>query len=451
MGRAALARALIAALSGRLRTPPRGEQRGPTAQPGVSPRPPTRQVSALPLRVLLQIGVAPRAVQARRSREHAGQSAFDRLALRRRRLGPDLELHDCSLKGRREPDDRDVVSRRLLIVGLLAVLLPAATAAAAKPKPATTSWAEPQIVTITAQGIMGTDPATFRPDDPLTRGAAADLVASLKRQPSVAVSAPTLPVTIAGLDSRLVSALALQDVATGLATAAKTAGLAPPSRFGTEVVARLLGLRTNHPAAQDNLELLPGDAATRAEAAFSAARMLRLGVGDADAVRASAETFQLPELTVWQQRVLTTAVGLIGDPYVWAGSSERPGAPAGVPTRGGFDCSGFVWRVYKLQAYPGAPTLPGVLKGRTTYEMSGEVPPAKRIGFARLAPGDVLFFGAHGPRSKPAEVNHMGIYLGNGWFIHSSGYGVALAELSGWYRTRFAWARRPLAEAGLSA
>ena len=344
------------------------------------------------------------------------------------------------------------MSRRLLILGLLAVLLPAATAAAAKPKPATTtSWAQPQIVAITAQGIMGTDPATFRPDDPLTRGAAADLVASLKRQPPVMVSAPTLPVTIAGLDSRLVSALALQDASTAFATAAKTAGLAPTSRFGTEVVARLLGLRTNHPAAQDNLELLPSDPATRAEAAFSAARMLKLGPRDADAVRAAAATFELPELTDWQRRILTTAVGLIGYPYVWAGTSERPGAPAGIQTRGGFDCSGFVWRVYKLQAYAGAPTLPAVLKGRTTYQMSGEVPPAKRIGFAQLAAGDVLFFGARGPRSKPSEVSHMGIYLGNGWFIHSSGYGVAVASVTGWYRTRFAWARRPLAEAGLSA
>ena len=66
-----------------------------------------------------------------------------------------------------------MVSRRLLIVGLLGVLLPAATAVAAKPKPGTTSWAEPQIVAITAQGIMGKDPATFRPDDPLTRADAA--------------------------------------------------------------------------------------------------------------------------------------------------------------------------------------------------------------------------------------------------------------------------------------
>jgi cell wall-associated NlpC family hydrolase len=43
----------------------------------------------------------------------------------------------------------------------------------------------------------------------------------------------------------------------------------------------------------------------------------------------------------------------------------------------------------------------------------------------------------------------VGIYLGNGWFIHSSGYGVAVAQLDGWYAREFAWARRPLAEAGL--
>ncbi|MDQ5821131.1 MAG: C40 family peptidase, partial [Actinomycetota bacterium] len=338
-----------------------------------------------------------------------------------------------------------------LTLGLLAVLAPAATATAAKPKPATTSWAQPQIVTITAQGIMGTDPTTFRPDDPLTRGAAANLVASLTRQPPAAVPSPTLPVSIAGLDSRLVGALALQDAAATFAAGAKTAGLAPPSRFGTEVVARLLGLRTNHPAARDDLELAPGDTSTRAEAAFSAARMLKLGAGDAEAVREAAATFALPQLTDWQKRVLTTAVGLIGYPYVWAGTSERAGAPAGVPTRGGFDCSGFVWRVYKLQPYAGAPKLATVLKGRTTYQMSGEVPADKRIAFARLAPGDLLFFGGQGLRSKPADVNHMGIYLGNGWMIHSSGYGVAVVGLTGWYRTRFAWARRPLAEAGLSA
>jgi cell wall-associated NlpC family hydrolase len=82
--------------------------------------------------------------------------------------------------------------------------------------------------------------------------------------------------------------------------------------------------------------------------------------------------------------------------------------------------------------------------------MSGEVEAAQRISFSHLKPGDVLFWGASGPRSKPSQVDHTGIYLGNGWFIHSSGNGVALAQLSGWYKQRFAWARRPLSEAGLS-
>ena len=41
------------------------------------------------------------------------------------------------------------------------------------------------------------------------------------------------------------------------------------------------------------------------------------------------------------------------------------------------------------------------------------------------------------------------IYLGNGWLIQSSGYGVALEQVTGWYQRRLAWGRRPLAEAGL--
>jgi hypothetical protein len=35
--------------------------------------------------------------------------------------------------------------------------------------------------------------------------------------------------------------------------------------------------------------------------------------------------------------------------------------------------------------------------------------------------------------------------------IHSSGQGVAVTPMTGWYRTQFAWGRRPLAEAGLTA
>ena len=42
------------------------------------------------------------------------------------------------------------------------------------------------------------------------------------------------------------------------------------------------------------------------------------------------------------------------------------------------------------------------------------------------------------------------IYLGGGWFVHSSGNGTTLHPFEGWYRDRFAWARRPLREAGLA-
>ena len=333
------------------------------------------------------------------------------------------------------------------LVAALALLTSAPADAA---KPAAPSWAAPQIKLVTAQGLMGvTDPTQFRPDDALTQGALAQLVAGLTHAELTVPAKPTAPVTMAGLDARLVGALALADVARTYATAARAAGIAVPSRFGTEVTARLLGLRTNHPAAQDNLELLPGDTATRAEAAFSAARILGFSGWETASVRASSATFVLPALNEWQKRILTTAFRFVGYPYVWGGTSETAETPAGVPARGGFDCSGFVWRVYKLQPYAGEGTLAATLRGRTTYQMSGEVPKSKRIPLAKLQPADVIFFGDKGPQSKPAQVGHMGIYVGNGWFVHSSGYGVALAQLAGWYAREFAWGRRPLAEAGL--
>jgi len=340
------------------------------------------------------------------------------------------------------------MSRVLTICALFAVL---AAPAAARERSAAqaASWAQPEIKVVVAHGLMARSVQTFRPTDPITRGQLTALVAGLTEEPPTASLSSPAPVTMAQLDATLVRGLGLSDAATEFAAAARNAGLKPPSRFGTEVVARLLGMRTNHPTQLDSLELLPSQPATRAEAAYSAAQILRFGGWETHFVEELAQNFELPVLTPWQTRVLTTAVRFIGYPYVWGGTSENAEAPAGVQAPGGFDCSGFVWRVYKLQVYPGGGTLSGTLKGRTTFVMSGEVPAARRIPFTRLKPGDVLFWGAAGPRSKPAQVDHTGIYLGNGWFIHSSGYGVALAPLTGWYKTRFAWARRPLAEAGL--
>jgi cell wall-associated NlpC family hydrolase len=312
------------------------------------------------------------------------------------------------------------------------------------------SWAQPEIRVVVSHGLMAKSVATFRPNDTLTQGELAILVAALTKQPLHTPANPTAPVTVTKLDARLVSALGLSDAAAGFVAGAHAAGLAIPARFGTETVARLLGLRLDHPAKQDDLELLPSSPVTRAETAYSVAKILQFQGWEQQYVEDAVATFTLPHLSPWQLRVLNTAVHFIGYPYVWGGTSEHSEAPFGVTALGGFDCSGFVWRVYKLQKYPGGAGLNATIQGRTTYQMSGEVPRSKRITFAKLAPGDVVFFGSNGTHSTPGEVGHTGIYLGGGWMIHSSGQGVAVVPMTGWYRQSFAWARRPLAEAGLS-
>ena len=357
--------------------------------------------------------------------------------------------------------------RRLVVLSALVLGLPVAASAATLASGR--SWAQPEIKAAVAAGLMSGGPAGFRANDPLLPLDLTQIVTGLTAAqtdpeateplpsappvetpvtapapaPTPKPATPQKPVTLAALDTSLVRAEGLGDAAYRFYLGARRAGLTPPSRFGTETVARLIGLRLNHPASQDALELQPAEPATRAEAAYSAARALELGDETRQWVKDTGATFDLGPLTPWQRRILTTAVRFIGFPYVWGGEDEK--------LERGFDCSGFVWRVYKLQAYAGGEALPATLKGRTTYQMSGEVKPTARIGFDDLLPGDVVFFGPKGERSKPKEVDHMGLYLGNGWLIHSSGYGVALTPLDGWYREEFAWARRPLAEAGLDS
>jgi len=352
------------------------------------------------------------------------------------------------LKPSTRADDEACV-RRLRLLALLACLLAGlATAPGASPAGSTRSWAQPQIRIVVARGLMARSVASFRPNDSLTQGELSELVAGLTDAPAKPVANPAAAVTMAQLDARLVRTLDLRDEASLFHEAAVAAGLRPPARFGTEVVARLLGLRTNHPTGQDDLERLPNDPAPRAEVAYSVAQILRMSEWEEKNVEEAAATFAIPTLTPWQRRVLTTAVSFIGFPYVWGGESERTVSPFGLQPQGGFDCSGFAWRVYKLQSYPGAPQLANTLRGRTAAAMAGEVPRRMRIKFARLAPADLLFFGTGGRRAKPAQIDHMGLYLGNGWLIHSSRYGVALVPVGGWYDNRLAWGRRPLAEAG---
>ena len=345
---------------------------------------------------------------------------------------------------------------------LAACLALAAAPASAAPAPPATpaapkSWAHKQIQTVVAAGLLADDVASFRPDEPLTQRQLATVLETLalaqerRTVTRYRAVAPGRTVTIRELNAALVAWLDLGDAARSVTAQLRAAGLAPKAGAGTEVVARLLGLRFNHPAGQDALELGPNDPATRAEAAYSLAQVLGLNRWHAEWVRARVAEFALPELTELQRQILRRAVSFVGFPYVWGGTSERPQELFGKPVPGGFDCSGFVWRVFKLEPFPGASALASVLRGRTTYELSGEVGPAKRIRKPEnLQPGDLIFQGDAGPKSKPAQVGHAGIYLGGGWFVHSSGNGTTLHPFDGWYRERFAWARRPLREAGLS-
>ena len=268
--------------------------------------------------------------------------------------------------------------RALLIAALLLVLTIAPSALAAR-----TSWAQNEIETVVAAGLMAPSPAEFRPNDALTTAELAELTAMLGGTVGVAAD-PTRPVQVKELDAVLVRLFKLGPVAKHVRSALVAAGLKPPAYAGTEVVARLLGLRLNHPEALDAIELGPRDAVTRAETAYSVARVLALrAAGNARDIAAPAAALQLPELSDWQRRVLTRAVRFVGYPYIWGGSSERRQAPFGRDVPGGFDCSGFVWRVYKLEPFADAPGLAETLQGRTTYAMSGEVAPAERIALRR--------------------------------------------------------------------
>jgi cell wall-associated NlpC family hydrolase len=398
---------------------------------------------------------------------------------------------------------------RLLILlaftGAAVLLVPAAVAT----QPA--NWAKPQIKAVVAHGLMARSVGAFKPNAPLTQPELKELLAALPTDavvypessgdttttnsntttttttdPSQDPGTTTTPtstdpsrnpattdttttsddpgttggvppgspkagasVSVSAFDTALVKQLGLSAAAGRFRFVMRSAGISAPARYGTETVARLLGLRINHPASQDSLELLPTAPITRAEAAYSIATLLAFTGEETQWVEDTSLSLEMPALNAWQKRILNYAVSFIGYPYIWGGSSPTTQTVFGQKVSGGFDCSGFVWRVYKLRSYSGGGMLKSTIRGRTTYVMSGEVGRAKRIAMDALEPGDVLFFGAKGARSKPADINHTAIYLGGGWLIQSSGNGVDVVPFEGWYASRFAWARRPLAEAGL--
>jgi cell wall-associated NlpC family hydrolase len=276
-----------------------------------------------------------------------------------------------------------------------------------------------------------------------------ELNAPDQQSPSIAPAPPTgtpapvahtaqNPVTVATFDRMLVEELGLASVAAQVQQTAAAVGLDPPSYFGTEVVARFLELRYEHPVGAQRLDLFPDQPITRADAAWSLARVIDLNAGNVTDAREALSAFELPQMTAPQRQALRIAVSRIGYPYVWGGTTDNT---ADGLEHGGFDCSGFAWRVYKVSGLPWGKQI----RGRTAAEQAGEIPRSGRLSIDQLAPGDLLFFGSAHFNSKATESNiiHEGIYLGNNWVIHSSGQGVYVLPLTGsWLGSSFAWGRR---------
>jgi hypothetical protein len=118
-----------------------------------------------------------------------------------------------------------------------------------------------------------------------------------------------------------------------------------------------------------------------------------------------------PSLLPLGALVARDAAQLIGTPYRYGGDDPRKG----------FDCSGLVHYTHVGQ---------GIDVPRTAAQQSRA---AKPVPIDALAPGDLIFF-----RIASRNVDHVGIYAGNGRFIHAprSGQVVSFAYLDDPYYRR---------------
>jgi cell wall-associated NlpC family hydrolase len=111
----------------------------------------------------------------------------------------------------------------------------------------------------------------------------------------------------------------------------------------------------------------------------------------------------------------TVAESYLKTPYRYGGK-----------TRKGMDCSGFVQQVFE-EAYQ--MRLPRSSAAMARY--------GKDVDREDLQPGDLVFF-------KTLRINHVGIYMGDGYFIHSqSGIGVTYTRLDApYFASHYAEAKR---------
>jgi cell wall-associated NlpC family hydrolase len=119
--------------------------------------------------------------------------------------------------------------------------------------------------------------------------------------------------------------------------------------------------------------------------------------------------------------VLQRALALMGTPYRWGGTSPDSG----------FDCSGLVGYVFR--------TALGIELPRVSRDMASKADAELVAARDQLRQGDLVFFGLKG------RINHVGIYVGEGRFLHSpsSGKDVRVDSLiTGYWANRYLSGRR---------
>ena len=102
------------------------------------------------------------------------------------------------------------------------------------------------------------------------------------------------------------------------------------------------------------------------------------------------------------ETLVSTGQSLMGVPYLWGGTSTK-----------GVDCSGFTKTIYFLN---------GMVIPRDASQQVRTGILVDSIGnFEKLQGGDLLFFGTKATDSTKEKVVHVGMWIGNNEFIHSSG------------------------------
>ncbi len=269
--------------------------------------------------------------------------------------------------------------------------------------------------------------------------------------------APNGAVTVSLFDQAIIMAMGnLGTAISGLQGIHRTGGTkyTVGTRFPYLILAHYLGLHYNH--SDESLDLMASTAIRRDEVAYSLWKSKNLYsylVPNANTRYAKVE---LPALDTGVQAqadkaaVTQYALNQVGFPYIWAGEWNKPspsGYCCGTQLQGGFDCSGFVWWTVKkyedgynsaqYRSYPG-----WSLHERSSSQMAQYT--TSPVTWGNLRIGDLMFFASKGG-STYSDVDHVGIWLGNNWLIHSasSNDGVVLDYVaSGWYYDNFVYGRR---------